>query len=182
MITQGNHDALILEEKSYNPKTLTQWLFYFDRKYVHRIKDLHPIHGILLARMYKYEVLKKAFNDIKHKLSLQLMYKLVSQDHALIYYEVCRYTKRIGILENAIYHIEPNSIVQVIRKFYRYGKTELNLSEYYPELARGKRAPRKISLRPESWLALTLWLLKAIPYAFGRYAWKDFNQRKAFRV
>jgi len=161
-------DMLVLEEQSYNPKTLMQWLFYFDRKQVHNVKDLNPLHGVLLARMYRYEVLDKAFNAIKDKLPLKLMYRLVSQDHALIYYEAWKYSKKIAILDNAVYHIEPFTLTQVIKKFYRYGKTELSITKYYPELIRGKRTPRKINLRPESWVSLLLWLMKAVPYALGK--------------
>jgi len=50
------------------------------------------------------------------------MYKLVSQDNALIYYEAFKYSNRMEILENTIYHVEPQSLTQLIRKFYRYGK------------------------------------------------------------
>ena len=152
---------------SYKPKTLMQWLFYFDRKHVHTIKDLHPVHGVLLARMYKYEILEKAFNDIRRRLPLNVMYKLVSQDHAVIYYESWKYINKIGILREAVYHIEPNSLVKIVKKFYRYGKTEFSLSKFYPELSKGKKAPRKISTNPEGLISLLLWTLKAIPYAIG---------------
>ena len=164
-----SYDMLILEENSYRPQTLIQWLFYFDRKHIHNIKDLHPIHGVLLARMYKREVLDKAFNNIRYKLPLQIMYKLVSQAHAIIYYESWKYTNKVGILENAIYHIEPATLAQIARKFYRYGKTELTLSEHYPELSRGKRTPRKINIKPHSLISLALWLIKAVPYSLGRF-------------
>ncbi|WP_131160660.1 hypothetical protein [Aeropyrum pernix] len=66
------------------------------------------------------------------------------------------------------YHIEPAILTQVVRKFYKYGRTEFSLSEFYPELAKGKRTPRKIGIRPESWLSLMLWFIKAIPYAIGK--------------
>jgi len=161
------YDMLILEEKSYKPRTAVQWLFYFDRMHVHAIKDLHPIHGVLLARMYRREILRKAFSNIRRRLPLHVMYKLVSQDHAIIYYESWRYARRVSILKDAVYHIEPSSLVEVVRKFYRYGKTEFKLSKFYPELVRGKRAPRKISLKPQSLISLTLWFIKAIPYTLG---------------
>lgn len=162
------YDMLLLEEISYKPKTLMQWLFYFDRKHVHNIRDIHPIHGVLLARMYKREILDAAFKNINHNLPPQIMYRLVSLDHAIIYYESCRYSKRVSILNDAVYHIEPATLTQVVRKFHRYGKTELTLSKYYPELSRGKKTPRKINLNPESSISLLLWILKAIPYTLGK--------------
>ena len=162
-------DAIILEENSYKPKTILQWLFYLDRRHVHNIRDYHPNHGVLLARMYKRDILDKAFDNIRNRLPLQTMYKLVSQDHAIIYYESWKYIGKISILRNAVYHIEPATLAQVLKKFYRYGRTELDTSKYYPELLRGKRSPRKPSLAPEAAASLALWLLKAIPYGVGRF-------------
>ncbi len=162
------YDMLILEEKSYKPRTLIQWLFYFDRRHIHAIKDLHPVHGVLLARMYRHKLLHKAFNRIRYKLPLRVMYRLVSQDHAIIYYEAWQHANRAGILEDAVYHIEPATLAEVVRKFYRYGKTELSISKFYPELSKGKRTPRKISIKPYSLISLALWLAKAIPYALGK--------------
>lgn len=164
---QEGYDALILEENSYRPRTITQILFSLDRRHVHRTRDAHPLHGVLLARMYRREILDKAFQAIRKRLPQQLMYRLVSQDHALIYYEAYRHAKHIGIIPNAVYHIEPATLAQLVRKFYRYGRTEQNLAKYYPELAQGKKTPRKPAPTPEYIASLTLWLLKAIPYTIG---------------
>ena len=164
----NGYDMLILEERSYKPCTIMQWLVYFDRKHVHKLIDLHPIHGVLLARMYKYDILDKAFRNIRRKLPPQVMYKLVSQDHAVIYYESWKHASKVGVLQDAIYHIEPSSLKSLVRKFYRYGKTELNLSKYYPELAKGKKVPRKPRLSMEYGASMLLWSLKAIPYLIGR--------------
>ena len=117
--------------------------------------------------MYKRKVLDKAFESISRRLPIRLMYKLVSHDHALIYYEAWRYSKKLCIVKNAVYHIEPKNLSTLIKKFYRYGKTELDLIKYYPELAK-KRSPRKIGMHPDALVSLTLWILKAIPYLIGR--------------
>jgi len=166
MIKRGC-DMIILEELSYKPSTFIQWLFYIDRRYVHKINDYNPLHGVLLARMYTREILDKAFESIAHKLPMKLMYKLISQDHALIYYEAWIRSKKLCIINDAIYHVEPESLSPLIRKFYRYGKTELDLTKYYPELAK-KRTPRKTKPHPEAFISLMLWSLKAIPYFIGR--------------
>jgi len=166
MIRRGC-DMAILEESSYKPSTLTQRLFYIDRRYIHKIRDYNPLHGVLLARMYRREILDKAFELITHKLPAKLMYRLVSQDHALIYYEAWIRSKKLCIIDDAVYHVEPESLSSLVRKFYRYGKTELDLTEYYPELAK-KRTPRKIKPYPEAFISVILWSLKAIPYLIGR--------------
>jgi len=167
------HDRLILGEDSYKPHTITQILFMLDRRHVHEIKDLHPVHGVLLARAYHYPLLDKAFQLILETMPRSVIYRLVSQDHAIINYEAWRLSgKPPGILEHAILHIEPDSLGRLIRKFYRYGCTEHELSKYYPHLARGKHTPRKPSPKPEWIASIILWLIKAIPYAIGRLAWR----------
>jgi hypothetical protein len=163
----NRYDMLILEEKSFKPRTLTQWLFYIDRRHVHRIRDWHPLHGVLSARMYRKEALDKAFKNMRRRLPVEVMYRLVSREDALIHYEAWRHARRIGVVEDAVYHIEPRTLKEVIRKFYRYGRTELNLTKYYPELSR-KRTPRKVTLHPDSWISLALWFIKAVPYSLGR--------------
>ncbi len=165
----AGYDMLILEEQSYKPHTLVQWLFYIDRKHVHEIMDLNPLHGVLLARMYKYSILDKAFKNIRQKLPLSVMFRLVSQDHAIIYYEAWNISNKVALVKNAVYHIEPSTLKSLVRKFYRYGKTEYRVGKYYHELAK-KRTPRKIGLTPQSWISLLLWFLKAVPYILGTLA------------
>ncbi len=129
------YNTLIQEEKNYRPRTLVKWLFCFVREYLHDVTELHPIYGVLLAR---------------------------------IYYGSWKYSSRVGILEVTFYHIELATLTQVVRKLYRYGKTQLTLSRYYTELSKGKKTPRKVNPSLESYISLLLWLIKAIPYALGR--------------
>jgi len=166
MIRRGC-EMILLEESSYKPSTLTHCLLYIDRRYVHRIRDCNPLHGVLLARMYRRGVLGKAFESITRRLPAEIMYRLVSQDHALIYYEAWKHSKKLCIVRDAVYHIEPRSLSSLIRKLYRYGKTELNLTKHYPELAM-KRSPRKVKPDPDAPASLMLWSLKAIPYLIGK--------------
>ena len=109
----------------------------------------------------------KAFKSITRRLPAETMYKLVAQDHALIYLEAWKHSKKLGMLRDAVYHIEPRNLGSLIKKFYRYGKTELELVKYYPELAK-KRSPRKIKPHPDALASLMLWSLKAIPYLIGK--------------
>lgn len=162
------YDMLIMEEYSYRPRTLLQWLIYLDKRHVHRIRDLHPLHGVLLARFYRRDLLDKAFKSIKQRLPLRTMFTHVPLDHALIYYEAYRCGGRPGFLPDAIYHMESPTLGAFIRKAYRFGRLELDLARYYPELGLGKKTPRKIYPHPDSLASITLWIIKAIPYSIGR--------------
>jgi len=170
MIINGGYDALILEEKSYKPRSLLQWLFHADRLHVHKIKDLHPLYGVLLARMYKRSILDKAFEDIKRKLPKGIFMQVVSQDHAIIYYESWKYISKIGLLNDAMYHVEIENLSQLIKKFYNYGRYERILfASDYNKLLLCKHIPRKPfnPLNPVSYASLILWFLKAVPYLIG---------------
>ena len=95
------------------------------------------------------------------------------QDHAIIYLEAFRVSNKVGFLPNAVYHIEPNSMIQLIKKNYRWGKTSRGFVKmgYYQNLIRKKVRFRKgaiksnnIRLILQSYMLL---ILKGIPYKLG---------------
>lgn len=165
---EKGYDMLIMEEHSYKPRTLLQWLIYLDKRHVHRIRDMHPLHGVLLARFYRKELLDKVFSSIRRHLPLNTMFTHVPLDHALIYYEAYRCGGKPGFLPDAIYHMESPTLGAFIRKAYRFGRLEVDLAKYYPELGLGKKTPRKIYPHPDFLASIALWLIKAIPYSVGR--------------
>lgn len=170
MIMDG-YDMLCLEEHTYQPKTWIQKLFEADRKLIHKLADVHldPIEGVLLARFYKRDVLEKAFKDIPK----ELFPSVVAHDHAFIYYEAYKVSKKVGLLPNAVWHIEPASLVELWKKNYRYGKTtkELVKTGFYQELLKKKVRFRKGAFKSKNLkLALQsyiLLLLKGLPYKIG---------------
>jgi len=125
LMKKDNYDMLILEEKTYNPRTFVQKLFQADRELVHKLFDVQKdaLEGTLLPRFFKREILEKAFKEIPE----EIMKVAVAWNHAIIYYESIKISQKIGLLEDAVYHIEPDSVWRVIKKFYRYGKTTKEL-------------------------------------------------------
>ena len=167
LIGQG-YDMLILEEKSYKPRTPVQWLSYADKTYIHEIYDYHPLHGVLHARMYRKALLDEVFKGIVGKVPLSSMCRIIAQEDAIIYYEAWRLSKKVTLLRDAVYHIEPSSLTQLVRKACRYGKSEKVIPDTYSLLVRKKHTPRKLNpLKPHSWMSLTLWVLKGLPYIIG---------------
>jgi cellulose synthase/poly-beta-1,6-N-acetylglucosamine synthase-like glycosyltransferase len=114
------YDMLCLEEHSYKPKTWVEWLFETDRCLVHNLANIHldPLEGTLLARFYKRRDLEEAFDAIpKEKILTVAVY-----DHAIIDYEAYNISQKVGILPNALWHIELASLIELWKKNYRYGK------------------------------------------------------------
>jgi len=166
------YDMLCLEEHTYKPKTWIQKLFEADRQLVHEFAHLHldPLEGVLLARVYKREILKKAFENIPR----ELFPSVIAHDHAIIYYEAYRISQKVGIVPNAVWHIEPSSLWVLLKKNYRYGKStyELVKTGHYRELLKKKvrfrkGATKNLKAGLQSYLLL---FLKGIGYWAGYIA------------
>jgi len=161
-------DAIILEEGVYRPSSFIEKLFVEDRKLIHKVKDYSPFTGVLLPRFYTSTILKKAVNSIKPSIR-----KAVGgQDHAIIYYEVWQLTQQVGLVAHAVYHIEPNSIMKIWKKFYRWGITSVDARfGMYDELLQKKERFRtglfQSGMVKSSIASIVLLLLKGVPYKTG---------------
>ncbi len=168
-------DMLWLYERSWKPKRLLEILYDADRKLVQKYAQdfINPIGGVILPRFYKKTLLIKAFNNIPKK----ILPLCVAHDHAIIYLEVHKLSKKIGKLDNAIWHQEPWSWSNLFKKTYRYGITTRKLVEnnVYPELLQSKNRGRKIKFKDIglSIKSNLLRFIRAIPYLYGYYTGKN---------
>ena len=165
------YDMLCLEEHSFRPQTWVQQLFEADRCLVHNSVDSHldPVEGVLLPRFYKRGILEKAFEAIPD----ELFPIVVAHDHAIIYYEAYKISQRVGVLPNAVWHVEPSSLIELWKKNYRYGKTTKDLLQkgFYSELL-----TKKVRFRKEAFTfrnmkygirSYLLLILKGFAYQIG---------------
>ena len=171
-------DMIWLYERSFKPKKIMEILYDADRILTQNYaKDyIEPVGGTILPRFYKKEILIKAFKQMPKK----ILPLCVAHDHAIIYYEAKKVSKKLGSLGNCkhptIWHQEPWSWSNLLKKTYRYGITTRKLVEnkVYPELLKSKNKGRKIE-----WTALGLTFksnllraARAIPYLYGFYTGK----------
>ena len=170
-------DMLWLYERSWKPKRLMERLYDADRELVQKYaKDfINPVGGVILPRFYKKDLLIKAFENIPKR----ILPLCVAHDHAIIYLEAYNLSKKVGKLNNAIWHIEPWSWANLFKKTYRYGVTTRKLVEnkVYPELLQSKNRGRKIKFG-DIGLSLKsniLRLIRAIPYLYGYSTGKNKN-------
>ena len=114
-------DMIMLEEDSYNPKTWIQRLFQLDRRMVSKIgqSQFDPQKGAMLPRFYRKSILGQAFQHIPSYLS----HGVIAHDHAIIYLEASRLSMRVGIIPGAIYSTEPDSLYNLWKKNFRYGRS-----------------------------------------------------------
>jgi len=171
MVNEGC-DMLCLEEHTYEPQTWVQRLFDADKKRIRRLASIRtkPLEGPLIARFYKKAILKKAFEDIPK----ELIPNVVLYDHMIVYYEAFKVSQNVRILPNAIWHIEPSSLIELWRKYYRYGKSERQLvnSGFYRMLHRMNIKLRKEEFYEQKFQVQTylLMMLKAIAHQIGYWS------------
>lgn len=164
----GDNDMLVLGEDVYSNKTFVEKLFHYDRLLIHDVKDFSPYTGVMLPRVYKQQILRDAFRAMP----LEALKKVGGQDHAIIYYEAWRISRRVELIPAAVKHIEPDNFISVWRKFYRWGYTskDAHLGEY-KELIQKKERFRKGMFKPGLFIAslasILLLVMKGAPYAAG---------------
>jgi len=176
-LNNKNCDTIILGEDVYKKDTFVEKLFHLDRKLVHTINDINPDTSVMLPRFYKKEILLQAFSNMNP----EIRKKVGGQDHAIIFYEVNKLTNNTEIIQNLVKHIEPNSLLVMIKKFFRWGKTSVGARfGEYDEMLKKKEVFRKglfsKGLFIESLASITLLLIKGIPYKIGYFYGKCRNK------
>ncbi len=135
-------DMLVLEEMGFEPRSLFERLFAYDRELAHRVPSLDPIGGEVLPRFFKRWVLEAAFSRIPRR----ALEEVVHFDHAIIYYEAYSVTQRVGVVPRAVWHLESASPREVVVKNVRYGSSLnslLKLRKYRRLLCRDS-LPKKV--------------------------------------
>ncbi len=164
-----SNDMLVLEENVYTHTTFLEKLFHCDRLIINSAADLDPLSGVMLPRLFRTSLLKEAMAHIPES-----VLAVGDRDHAIIYYEMSLFSKRISILSNAILHIEPSGIWNFLRKFFRWGQTNISAHHSrYAVLMIKKEVFRKGlfagGLFWESLGSIILLILKGVPYKIGYY-------------
>jgi len=157
-----DYDYLWFYERSYNKEKFLPSLYDADRILVQKyLKE-----GVVLPRFFKRKLLLEAFSNIPEEhISI-----CGAQDHIVASYEVERISKNMGQVENAVFHLEPDSLIKIFKKQYRWGKTtrEFYGRNIYRELITKKNRPRKFRWK-EPILSLKSLLLRMLrtPYLLG---------------
>ena len=170
-------DILALEEKVYKANNWIEKLFQADRRLIHKVRDFNPYTGVILPRFYKRDLLVKALNRIP----AGIKENVGGQDHAIIYFEVWELSKKVGLINNAVMHIEPNSLKTIWNKFYRWGYTSYNarVGKYDQMLNKKERFRTGTfakGLSTDGFYSILLLLLKGVSYKLGYLMAKIKNE------
>lgn len=167
-LLQGR-DMVALEEDVYECTNWLQWLFKMDRKVINTDNNLDPEIGVILPRFFRKSILEKAARSIPN----EIISTVGGPDHAILYYESWKQSKKVGVVKNAVRHMETKSLFQFIKKCYRWGYTSYSaktVSKYAFLMKRKERFRTGLftkGLFVASIASLTLLILKGIPYKIG---------------
>lgn len=177
---EGEYDMWALEERSYNPKNWVEKLTDIDRENVHRFLEFNPSKSVMLARVFKRKILNEAFKKIAPPL-----FDYVSvQDHAIIYYEAWKISKRMSLIKNAVFHIEPSSIRDIYRHYFRWGVTAQEslkvLPKEYNDMFSGKlqnRIKLKNFFDAHYLISFPITFTKGLGYTLGKFYAKNLKKK-----
>ncbi len=163
-------DMLALEERPLRTSGFIEKLFDADRKLINTVNDLSPQTGVIMPRFFKADILKKAYRNIPE----EVFPNTGGPDHAIVYYEAFRLSQKVGVLPDAVWHMEPASFKQLWKKFYRWGYTSVDAhTGPYKDLMRRKEKFRTglftRGLVKESMGSVLLLILKGVPFKLGFY-------------
>lgn len=170
-MTESKHlDMLALEESVYYSKTFVEKLFDMDRRLINSLNNLSPFTGVIMPRFFRRELLVNAYEHIPQ----EIFRNTGGPDHAIVYYEAWRLSKKIGVVTDAVKHIEPYSLQFMMRKMYRWGYTSV-AAHYgsYDDLMKQKERFRTglftKGLMKESIASIVLLLFKGVAFKVGYY-------------
>jgi hypothetical protein len=113
--------------------------------------------------------LREAFEAIPKT----LLSFVVAHDHAIIYYEAWKLSTEVGVLQTAVYHNEPLTLLELWRKNFRYGRSTKPLlaNGYYNDFIRKKTRFRNTGtglITADRFMSSLLLSLKAPAYLLGQ--------------
>ena len=184
MIEQG-YDMLVLEEESYNREWLVPRLYAASKAIVNAPFDTEqgfdPARGGNPPRFFRRDLLLRALEAIPP----HVVPSILHYDHDIIYYECRRLSQRVGLLRDAVWHVEPD-LGKLLRTNLRYGASlrAVKATPYWDLFLREREGSLWFG-RPwrEGVLALALHLLLkgtqwvGYRYACLREAWERLRGR-----
>ncbi|MDG6999350.1 MAG: glycosyltransferase family 2 protein [Nitrososphaerota archaeon] len=137
----------------------------------YNLEKLNPEFGFILPRLFKRDVLDYSFHMLMENMGPEIFSKVVHIDHQSIFREAYNYSTSVGIIRDPlIFHYGDESLMKIVRKYYRYGKSDRikRLVPYLNSLNMRKRK-RTVPTLKYKILLVPLYSARVISYALGYY-------------
>ena len=158
-------DSLWFFERSANANKWLPSLYDADRLLVQTYWE--PDEDIVLPRFFKKNLLLKAYEKIPKK----YIDICAAQDHIVLWYEFKQISKKTGMVENAVKHLEPDNLIKLFKKQFRWGKTTKDFyrTGIYTDLITKKDKFRKFRWDHLDWSlkSFILRIFRGVPYKLG---------------
>ena len=166
ILSSLNRDMVLIGEEEIGDSFWIR-LANLDKENIMECNAPMAIRGFALPRLFKKEVLDSAFKSLRENLK-EKFDEVVFPDHELIYYEASKVSNDVFVLkEKLIRHYGDAKLSDIIKKYYRYGKTlKVLRGTPYDMFTRILRKRRRICKGSKLTLYL-LYLARGIPFTIG---------------
>ena len=186
--TKKDVDMLILEEKSWYPYKLVGKMYDWDRENFLEAYELDPCKSVLIPRVFKRKLMSQTFDRIDKELDNVI----VVQDHVIMYYEAWQISKKIGLIKNALFHMDPTTFRKVFKHYYDCGKFQYlekeakgMIPKKYEDMFEGRMKNRLKSINwfsVKGWRSFPLIFTKGIGFKIGLFFYNNQTILKIKRM
>mgnify|MGYP001770702175 CR=1 FL=1 len=168
VLSSLNRSMVIIGEEEIGDSLWIK-LANLDKENIMECNAPEAIKGFALPRFFKREILDLAFRRLIENLG-EKFDEVVFPDHELIYYEASKVSSDVFVLkEKLIRHYGDTRLSQIIKKYYRYGKTlKVLRGTTYNAFTKISRKRRRIC-KGNKFALYLLYLARGIPFAIGYY-------------
>ena len=136
------------------------------------LSNCDPVNGIFLPRFYKKKLLDEAFHQVLSNLDKNEINNICSLEDRMLYLESLKISNKISVCKSYLIHTESESLMNYIKKYYRYGKCNYyvfsRISRYsYLGDPRLKKENKGNSIHKNSLKNQILFFIKAISFILG---------------
>ncbi|AKA74674.1 glycosyltransferase [Saccharolobus solfataricus] len=166
ILSSLNHDMVIIGEEEIGNSFWIK-LANLDKENIMECNTPEAIKGFVLPRYFRNEVLVKAFMVLRENLK-EKFDEVIFPDHELLYYEASKVSNDVFVLKDKlIMHYGDSKLSEIVRKYYRYGKSLKVLnSTPYEHLTSISRKKRNIC-KGNKILLYLLYVARGIPFLVG---------------
>lgn len=113
-------DMIIIPEINRSKsKVLNDLMIDIDERHI--LSNSSPYNGVFIPRFYKKELLDKAFKKVLENINKELK-NICALEDRMIFLEAYKISNNIGVCKDYIIHNESDSIINYMKKYYKYGK------------------------------------------------------------
>jgi len=137
----------------------------------HNMTRVSPEFGFILPRLFNRKTLDYSFSALLEKMGPETFSEIVHIDHQLIFREAYNYSTSIGVVQDVlIYHFGDNSLREIVKKYYGYGKSDrIKRNVPYLKSLTIRKRRRIVPALKDKVILIPLYSARGISYVMGYY-------------